>query len=207
MNDLTSQPSSTSHRALSPDGGSIPVAWVEDLFSRLVAILGGAMSNVYAGADPERVKKEWAEALAGYSAEEVKRGIAGTRTRKFAPNLPEFLNLCRPALDSETAWIEAEEGMRLHLRGIPFNWSHPAVYWAAREMQYDLRTGNHQQHRRRWDRVMAQEWAKGAWACPPDPTQKALPAPEAPPAGPSSEMAARLKAMREALANRMTVGA
>lgn len=205
MNEL-SQQSSTSHRGLSPDGKPVPTAWVEELFSRLVAILGGAMSNVYAGADPERVKAEWAEALAGFSAEEVKRGIAATRTRKFAPNLPEFLNLCRPALDSETAWIEAEEGMRLHVRGIPFAWSHPAVYWAAREVQHELRTGTHQQHRRRWDRVMALEWAKGAWCSPPDPTQKALPAPiaEDTTSGQSAEMREKLKALRQRLASGVT---
>ena len=79
---------------LSPDGTPVPTRWVEDLFARLAAIPGGSMSNVYASADPDRVKAEWAEALAGFSAEEVKRGLAATRTRKFAPNLPEFLCTC-----------------------------------------------------------------------------------------------------------------
>lgn len=198
--------SSTSQPALSPDGKPVPLHWVEDLFARLSAILGGSMSNVYASADPERVKREWAEALAGFSAEEVKRGIAGTRVRKFPPNLPEFLHLCRPALDSETAWLEAEEGMRMHGLERRFEWSHPAVYWAAREMQFELRTGNHAQHRRRWDRTLALEWAKGAWASPPDPTQKCLPAPQEA-EGPMSDAAriarAKLSILRSQLAGEL----
>lgn len=163
--------------AMSADGTPIPLRWVEDLFERLAAILGASLANVYAGAKPERVKAEWAEALAGFSSDEVKRGLAAVRTRRFAPNLPEFLHLCRPALDAEVAWMEAEEGMSTHTAGTPYGWSHPAVYWAAREVQHELRTSTFAQCRKRWERLMADQWARGSWAAPPDPTQRALPAP------------------------------
>lgn len=163
--------------ALSGDGAPIPVRWVEDLFERLAAILGASMSNVYASADPDRVKAEWAAALAGFSAVEVKRGLAATRTRKFAPNLPEFLHLCRPALDPDVAWIEAEHGMSSHAKGERFAWSHPAVYWAGREMSFELRSGAYAKCRKRWESLLSAEFAKGAWAAPPDPTQRALAAP------------------------------
>ena len=152
----------------------MPVRWVEDLFARLSAILGGAMSNVYASADPELVKAEWAEALAGFSAEEVKRGLAGCRTRKFAPNLGEFLHLCRPALDPEFAWIEAEKGLRSFTDGTPFDWSHPAVYWAARGMAYDIRTGSFERMRKRWEAALREQFGAGYWASPPDPSAKRL---------------------------------
>jgi hypothetical protein len=161
---------STSTPALSRDGGAIPIHWVEELFERLSAILGGAMANVYASADPQRVKTEWAEALAGFTADEVKRGIAATRTRKFAPNLGEFLHLCRPALDPEIGFIEAEKGLRAHADGIAFAWSHPAVYWAAKGMAYEVRTTAYAHVRKRWDLHLAAEFAKGQWAGIPDAT-------------------------------------
>lgn len=165
---------SKSPLALSRDGSPVPIRWVEDLFARLSAILGGAMSNVYANADPDMVKAEWAEALAGFTADEVKRGIAATRTRKFAPNLGEFLHLCRPALDAEVAWIEAEKGLRSHADGIAFAWSHPAVYWAARDMAFDIRSGSFQHMRKRWERQLAERFAEGFWASPPDPTARRI---------------------------------
>jgi hypothetical protein len=161
---------SMSSHALSPDGDPIPTRWVEDLFARLTAIVGSAMGTVYAGADPELVKSEWAEALAGFSAEEVKRGIAATRTRRFPPNLPEFLHLCRPALDPEVAWHEAEAGMRAHAAQQDFAWSHPAVFWAAREFSYELRTSNFTACRKRWEPTLAAMWSLRAWPAVPDAT-------------------------------------
>lgn len=155
---------STSPFGLSRDGGPIPLHWVEDLFERLSAILGGAMSNVYASADPVRVKAEWAEALGGFSADEVKRGLAACRTRKFAPNLGEFLHLCRPALDPEIGFIEAEKGLRAHADGIAFAWSHPAVYWAARGMAYEVRGTAYAHIRKRWEHHLAEHFAVGRWA-------------------------------------------
>jgi len=174
---------------------------VAELFERLAAILGSGMANVYASADPQRVREEWAQALAGFTADEVKRGLAACRTRKFAPALGEFLHLCRPALDPEVAWIEAERGMAAQGSGQRFEWSHPAVYWAARELQHELRSATFAQCRKRWDWQLAREWEKGAWADPPDPTQVALPAPKpAPTVTPEqvAEARARLRAISEA---------
>lgn len=128
------------------------------------------MSNVYASADPEMVKAEWAEALAGFAADEVRRGIAATRTRKFAPNLGEFLHLCRPALDPELGWIEAEKGLKAHKDGIAFAWSHPAVYHAAASMSYEIRTTAYAHVKKRWDVALTESFAKGEWAPITDPT-------------------------------------
>lgn len=173
--DQPLQTSSTSKLAVSSSVPAIPESWVEKLFRRLEAILGARMGDVYHAADKDQVKREWAEALYGYSDEELRRGIAATRTRKFPPNLPEFLHLCRPALDPEIAWIEAEEGLRAHAKGVAFPWSHAAVYWAGRRMATELRAGDgFAKHRKRWEVVIAAEFAKGAWASPPDPTLRRL---------------------------------
>jgi hypothetical protein len=159
---------------LSPDGAPVPQRWVEDLFARLTAIAGSAMATVYAGANPELVKREWAEALAGFTAEEVKRGLVACRTRKFAPNLGEFLHLCRPSLDPEIAWLEAERGLKAHGEGESFAWSHPAVFWTAREFAYELRTSSFDRQRKRWESRLAEWFASPIYAAIPDPMAKRL---------------------------------
>jgi len=132
------------------------------------------MANVYAAADPELVKAEWSQALVGFNAEEVKRGLVACRTRKFAPNLGEFLHLCRPSLDPEVAWHEAIQGLRAHADGIRFDWSHPAVYWAARDLQVEIRSGSFATHRRRWEQRLGEWFAAGQWATIADPTAKRI---------------------------------
>jgi hypothetical protein len=152
----------------------MPVHWVERLFERLAAILGSKMADIVAGSSPEAVKREWSEALAGFGDDELRRGIAATRTRRFPPNLPEFLHLCRPALDPETAWLEAAKGLKARADGTAFAWSHPAVYWAARMVESELRSSTYAAQRKRWDWLLAEQWAKGVWANPPNPAQPAL---------------------------------
>lgn len=169
---------STSLRVLSADGSPVPVHWVEDLFARMSAILGASsMQQVYGGIDADAVKREWCEALAGFTSDEVARGIASVRLRRFAPNLPEFLHLCRPALDPEVAWLEAVRGMRAKAAHEPFAWSHPAVYWAARAIDVEHQLEDFAKVRKRWAAVLEAEFAKGAWASPPDFTQRTLHAP------------------------------
>lgn len=192
---------------LSPDGSPVPIRWVEDLFERLTAIVGSAMATVYAGADEQRVKAEWAGALAGFSVDEVKRGLAATRTRKFAPNLPEFLHLCRPALDPERAWIEVERGMRAKGLRQPFAWSHPAVYWAARAIDYGQQDQAFDKVRKRWVVLLEAEFAKGAWATPPDFSRQAIAAPvqrEEPRPPPTPERKAQIAAMLRATRERLS---
>lgn len=154
---------------MSPDGSPLPTPWIERLFERLTAIVGSTMATVYAGADPQLVKAEWAEALSGFSAAEVQRGIAATRTRRFAPNLPEFLHLCRPSLDPEIAWFEAANGLSCHQDQKQFAWSHPAVYWAGCEMSFELRNASFSACRRRWEANLSEMFAARTLPPIPDP--------------------------------------
>jgi hypothetical protein len=139
------------------------------------------MADVYAGAEPEDVKREWAEALVGFSGPEVKRGLVATRThsaRGFAPNLPEFLHMCRPSLDPEVAWDEAGRGIRARADAQAFAWSHPAVYWAARDFGHELRISDPlAKHRKRWEARLAEWFAAGHWPEIPAVAQR-LAAPE-----------------------------
>lgn len=203
MSDPQNPPTSSTYPpALSPDGSPVPLRWVEDIFERLTAIVGSAMATVYAGADEQRVKQAWAEALAGFSATEIRRGLAATRTRRYAPNLPEFLHLCRPALDPEVAWIEADQGMASHAKGERFAWTHPAVYWAGRQFGFELRSSSFEQCRKRWAAALTAEFAKGAWATPADPTQRRIAAPEQQTFNP--ELAAQAREKLRELRRKMT---
>lgn len=175
------------------------------LFERLAAILGNKIADVYAGADATLVLQEWSEALAGFSDAEMRRGISACRTRRFPPNLPEFALLCRPSLDPETAWLEAEEGMRAHGRNQRYSWSHPAVYWAARDVQHELKGGTYAQHRRRWDRLLAAQWARTWWHPIPNPEQRAIkhrPSEDLLQGISRTEAAARLRQIRDRIEER-----
>lgn len=155
-----------------------PAEWIAEIFARFGACFGvTAMDAMFAAVPPEDVRVEWRRGLAGFSSAEISRALDATRSRRFPPNLGEFIQLARPGLDPETAWIEAAEGMREHVAGRAFAWSHPAVFWAAREMQFELRTSSFGACSRRWSALLARSWAAGRWLAVPDPSAKRIPAP------------------------------
>jgi hypothetical protein len=131
------------------------------LFDRLKGQLGSKIDDLYATAKPAVVQREWAMGLFDFCAEEIERGLAACRGRRFAPTLGEFANCCRPSLDAEVAWTEAEEGLKARRQGEHGEWSHPAVYRAARVMSETLRLGNYRANRNRWEHVLRTEFAKG----------------------------------------------
>ena len=141
-----------------------------DVFARLVAQFGAKLLDHWSAAPGAR--EEWGQALADFHPVEIERGLRATRARAFVPVLGEFLQLCRPALDPETAWHEAADGMREREAGRRGRWSHPAVYRAAQAMAWELRTSHHAAQRKRWALQLQREFAQG-WGDPiPDPTQR-----------------------------------
>lgn len=127
----------------------LPIAWIERVFERISAFYGSKFADLWRGCDIEGVKYVWAKELAGYSADEIARGIAACRTRDWPPTLPEFLKACRQALDYERAFIEAVEQMRRRNEGRD-SWSHPAVYWAAVKLGSDISAHPYQSIKGRW---------------------------------------------------------
>lgn len=122
------------------------------------------------------MKRTWAEALAGYSPDEIKRGLEACLTRVFPPTLPEFLMLCRQPLDFEAAFVEAVEQLRLREAGED-RWSHPAIYWAAASIgQFDMRNASWGSIKARWTAALQAELSKREWPEIP-PRREALPAP------------------------------
>lgn len=104
---------------------------IAKLFAVLSANYGKMWFDQWQGT-PLRVMEEvWKKALAGYSAEEIEAGVAACAKKKWPPNLPEFLLLCRPEIDAKAAWAIASRGMMDRSRGEPGQWKTPVIYWAA----------------------------------------------------------------------------
>lgn len=114
---------STSHQ-------SAPEGWVERIFQRLAAMYGRKFADAWNGVPQASVKAVWQEGLAGYSPDEIRRGLAECMKRDWPPTLPEFLKMCRPAMDYEAAYVEACEQINKRKHGND-KWSHPAIFWAA----------------------------------------------------------------------------
>ena len=125
---------------VTPGNAPLPTPLVEQVFTRLTAQLGAKIADLYAGVDPVNVKAEWADGLAGYSYDEIMRGLKACQTRIFPPTLGEFCRFCRPALDPETAWLEAQACMAQREAGAVGDWTHAAVFRAAQAMGFELRT-------------------------------------------------------------------
>lgn len=156
---------------------SLPLPWAARLLERMRTLYGAQFDRQWEVVDPDRLQVVWAEELAGYTGEEIKRGLDACKTQKFAPTLPEFLLFCRPEMDAATAHQEAVAGMESRRRGEQGTWSHPAVYWAAvRVGQHDLLNMGWQAIKGRWERALRDEFARGQWDAVPAPAV-ALPVP------------------------------
>lgn len=151
MNNTNLETSSTSPQH------PLPMTWVERLFDRMAGLYGARFADAWRGTDPERVKRIWAEELAGFGGEEISRGVQALKTRDWPPTLPEFLKLCRPPSDPRADWSEACEQMRIRLQGEQKDrWSRHQVYWAAIAIGWhDLNSTSWEQIRTRWGNALA----------------------------------------------------
>lgn len=126
------------------------------------------------------MKRTWFERIRAnrLTTGQVRRGLAGCERLKFAPTWGEFLEFCLPALDPVTVYQEALAGLEARRRGEMGQWSHPAVYWAARAMRADLMGQTWGSVRERWAANLKRHLARGEWEEIRLP-QKAIPAPGA----------------------------
>lgn len=159
-------PSTMTARSMATSASSADPALhaaVADLIKRLVARFPSLSS-----ADLGFMVSEWASELADMQPHEIQRGLDSLRRLKFAPSLGEFCLLCRPALDPEWAWQEAQEGFRERAGGWVGVWSHPAVFRAAAQLAWEIPRSQYKDHRAKWDRVLHEEFKKG-WGDPVPP--------------------------------------
>ena len=177
------------------------------VFEKLTLQMGAAkIARLWTNVDQQAVVAEWDKGLASMERQEIARGLTACRTREFAPNLGEFLRLCRPALDPETAWFEAQSCLMQRDNGEVGDWSHPAVYRAAREMGIEVRGGDFKVHRKRWEFLLEREFRKGVLMGIPRPAIAIGHGPVATRPPNSAERAA-LAALRQRCKGGMNVGA
>lgn len=155
---------------------------IERLFDKLSGFYGSKFGDLWRGCDLESVKRTWVEALAGYSRDEIQRGLDACLRRVFPPTLPEFLMACRQPVDLETAYYEACDQIARRAFGED-SWTHPAIFWAAMEIgEFALRNSSWPTIKTRWAAALQKQLDKGAWpdipkARPqlPSPDSSALP--------------------------------
>lgn len=199
-------PAETGKSSTAKSSTGVPLSWIEKLFERLSAYYGARFADMWRGCDLEGVKQVWAAELGDCTRDEIARGVAACRTRDWPPTLPEFLKLCRPAIDYERAFIEAVEQMRRRERGEDA-WSTPAVFWAAVKLGGDLRANPYPAIRCRWQSALDDAIAgirSGALPGEIPPRREALP-PPGQTSVPPEVARQRIAAMRDSLARKMTM--
>jgi hypothetical protein len=129
-----------------------------DLVERMVTLFPQLAANTV---NRKLMISEWAQGLVDMSPEEIERGVARCRGRTFPPSLGEFAQFCRPALDPEVAFLEAQDGLKARDKGNVGRWSHPAIWRAACAMSPEVRSGNFAACRKRWEHTLRNEYELG----------------------------------------------
>lgn len=146
------------------------------MFERMLVEYGKKFVDQWAGVDSQKLIDHWAREMAGYSVTEIKRGLSKLSSEEWPPTLPMFKKLCRPAGDAISAYYQAVEGVAARARGEMGVWAHPAIYWAAVPMAFDLGSQSFSQIKGRWENALSEQMDHGEWPEIPQP-MVALPAP------------------------------
>lgn len=163
----------------SSDATRLKTETVVAILGKLHARYGAKFADMWQGVPQDKLAAEWAAELAGFTPDEIRRGMDACRTRVWPPTLPEFAALCRPPIEAEAAFYEALDGIRQRERGVAFAWSHPAIYWAAVDFgTYNLTHSDWPAAKSKWVRILAKQMDKTEWEAVPDPPAAYLPPPE-----------------------------
>lgn len=159
----------TSLQTSSTSTNTLPESWIEKMFHKMLLDYGKKFTEQWGAADTDELIKHWAAEMAGYSGVEIKRGLAAMESRDWPPTLPEFKKMCRPPADPLVAYYEAVAGVQARTAGEMGAWSHPAIYWAAMPITYDLNTQTYSQIKHRWERALDEQLDRGEWEPIPRP--------------------------------------
>lgn len=141
-------------------GRALADDWIERLFAHMEALYGQQFHAQWRDIDPGRMRARWAAELGTLTREQLRRGVQGLTALTAAPNLPQFLRLCKPAIDPHAAYFEAVAGVVAREQGALGEWSDPCIYWAATTIgAFDLKTLPYAQLKRRWEAALAAEQA------------------------------------------------
>ncbi len=159
-----------------PNARSSPIDW---LFGELYGMYGNQFLDKFRSGHIvddvdtgiENMKIVWTEKIRSrhMTMGELKRGLSACDRVKFPPSWSEFLELCKPSVDPLTAYYEAVAGVQARAAGEMGTWSHPAIYWAAMPLAFDLGTQSYSQIKGRWERALSEQMDRGEWESIPVP--------------------------------------
>jgi hypothetical protein len=180
---------------------------IDQLFARLEAMYPQRWRASFpSGAAIEAWRETWSDAFdeEKVSPQDVGDAVRACRRKyDWPPSLTEFLKLCKPAMDPESAYVEACKQISARDNGSD-TWSNPAIYWAAREYGvHELRQSTWASAKMRWCRVLEEQLAKPE-QLPVPARMAALPEPGAGTADPA-KVAAALETLRAALKSRQQI--
>lgn len=147
---------------------SVPFSWVEKLFASMSMLYGNRMEKMWNGMDKGQVMVFWHLKLEDLTQDEFTRGVKLLDRQEHPPSLPQFLKLCRPDVDPMKAYYEAVKGLQERRAGNKGEWSHPAIFWAASSMAFDLLNMSQSQVEKRWKAALDQQYQQTTWQPVPD---------------------------------------
>lgn len=142
---------------------------VQGIFDQMLLAYGKKFVDSWSAADPDKLADFWTVQLTGYTPREIKRGLAALDARDWPPSLPEFKKMCRPPIDPLTSYYEAVTGCQERAKGEIGTWSHPAIFWAAVPLSYDLLSQSYSQIKARWEKAFTEQLELGQWEEIPKP--------------------------------------
>lgn len=156
----------------------------ESVMGRLYNRLDGIYLNKWRSNFPSQEaidnwQVSWAEAFEEekITLEEIAAGIKYCRKNlEWSPSCSQFIQACRPVANSLTAYYEAIAGCQERSKGEIGTWSHPAIFWAAAPLAYDLLNQTYSQMKSRWESAYEAQMSKSEWESIHKPVI-ALPAP------------------------------
>lgn len=142
----------------------LPLSWVNRIFEIFIKTYGSEFEYKFGGTSNLELKVFWAEKLGGFDAVELKRGLDALSFEPKCPSLTRFMQLCRPALEPEAAWIEGQREYGNREAGRKFNFSHPAIFWAiAKVGENDFKTLKYEQIKERWKTALRDVFDYGGY--------------------------------------------
>jgi hypothetical protein len=162
---------------LSNSINAIPDHWIDALFAKMSTYYGNKFADMWRDGNMQAIKAVWAQECLKLSREEFTRGANALMAQEWPPTLPQFIKLCRPAIDAVAAYYEAVNGVIAREHGNIGEWSHPAIFWASVKVgAFDLKHQTYSAIKGRWEGALNEELAKGNWSAIPEP-MIALPPP------------------------------
>lgn len=134
------------------------------LLNRMKQLWGKSFVDKWGMLAPGEMLEIWSKGLRHLTELEFRRGVTKLNQIERPLNLPEFLKLCRPEINTLNAYYEAVEGSRRRELGEVGTWTHPAIFWASvRVTAFELKNQTYSQIRNRWEAALSAELAKEQW--------------------------------------------